>query len=106
MAYRGTKDQTQNAGTPDEFTYRPVIQRYGVFGNYLFFDKLDVLGGYIRSRDDWQGLVNTPTVDYTSNGYRGEVDYYIQTGFALMARYDRLNQSIAGQPAVHTEAGA
>lgn len=104
MAYRGTKDQTQNAGTPDEFTYRPVIQRYGVFGNYLFFDKLDVLGGYIRSRDDWQGLVNTPTVDYTSNGYRGELDYYIQTGFAVMARYDRLNQRIAGQPVVHTEA--
>jgi hypothetical protein len=104
MAYRGTKDQIQNSGTPDQFTYRPVLNRYGIFGNYLFFDKLDILGGYIRSRDDWQGLVTSPVVNYTSNGYRGEVDYYIQTGFALMARYDRLNQTIAGQPTVHTEA--
>jgi hypothetical protein len=104
MAYRGTKDQIQNAGTPDEFTYRPIVQRYGILGNYLFFDKLDVLGGYIRSRDDWQGLITTPTVDFTSNGYRGELDYYIQTGFAVMARYDRLAQQIAGQPLVHTDA--
>ncbi len=103
MAYRGTKDQTQNLGTPDEFTYRPVVQRYGIFGNYLFFDKLDLLGGYIRSRDDWQGLITTPAVGFTSNGYRGEVDYYIQTGFAVMARYDRLAQQIAGQPLVHTD---
>ena len=50
MAYHGTKDQVQNAGSADEFTYRPNIRRYGVFGNYLFFDKLDVLGGYLRSR--------------------------------------------------------
>ncbi len=104
MAYRGTKDQAQNQGTPDEFTYRPVVQRYGIFGNYLFFDKLDILGGYLHSRDDWQSVADEPKVDYTVNGYRGEVDYYLQTGFALMARYDRMNQTIAGQPAVHTEA--
>ena len=54
MFYRGTKDQVQNAGADNEFTYRPTIYRAGVFGNYLFFDKLDLLGGYIRSHDDWQ----------------------------------------------------
>jgi hypothetical protein len=103
-AYRGTKDQVQNQGTPDEFTYQPIITRYGLLGNYLFFDKLDVLGGYIRSRDDWQVTMGGPLSSYTANGFRGEVDYYIRTGFALMARYDRLNQTIAGGPVTHTQA--
>jgi hypothetical protein len=104
MAYRGTKDQVQNQGGPDEFTYRPTITRYGVFGNYLFFDKLDVLGGYIRSRDDWEDTMGGPKTNYIANGFRAEVDYYLQRGFALMARYDRLNQTIAGGPVAHTQA--
>ena len=33
-----------------------------------------------------------------------EVDYYIQRGFAVMARYDRLSQTVAGAPATHTDA--
>jgi hypothetical protein len=104
MTYHGRKDQVQNQGAADEFTYRPTIRRYGVFGNYLFFDKLDVLGGYLRSRDDWKDEATSKTTNFTSNGYRGEVDYYVQRGFALMGRYDRLNQAIAGGPAVRTEA--
>ncbi len=104
MTYYGTKDQIQNAGTPDQFTYRPTVQRYGVFGNYLFFDKLDVLGGYVRSRDDWQDMVDSATTSYIVNGYRGEVDYYLRRGFAVMGRYDRLNQTISSGPAAHTEA--
>jgi hypothetical protein len=104
MAYRGTKDQVQNQGTPDEFTYRPTLTRFGVLGNYLFFDKLDILGGYIRSRDDWQGMLGGSKTSYVSNGFRGEVDYYIKTGFAAMARYDRLNQTVAGGPVTHTQA--
>lgn len=104
MTYYGTKDQIQNQGTPDEFTYRPTLRRYGIFGNYLFFDKLDVLGGYLRSRDDYQSMLGTAAVDYVSNGYRGELDYYIRPGFAIMARFDRLNQRITGSPVVHTEA--
>jgi hypothetical protein len=32
------------------------------------------------------------------------VDYYIQRGFVVMARYDRLSQSIAGGPATHFNA--
>jgi hypothetical protein len=104
MAYRGTKDQVQNMGGPNEFTYRPTLTRVGVMGNYLFFDKLDVLGGYIRSRDDWQDTMGGAMTSYISNGFRGELDYYIQTGLAVMARYDRLNQTVAGGPVTHTQA--
>ena len=104
MTYRGTKDQVQNSGAPDEFTYRPTIRRYGVFGNYLFFDKLDVLGGYLRDDDDWQDELGNPLTHFISNGYRAEVDYYIQRGFAVMARYDRMKQTIASGPANHTQA--
>jgi hypothetical protein len=106
MAYNGRKEQVQNQGAPDEFTYRPTIRRYGVFGNYLFFDKLDLLGGYLRSRDDWKDTFNGATTAFTVNGYRGEADYYLQRGFALMGRYDRLNQTIAGEPATHATAWA
>jgi len=102
MTYYGRKDQVQNQGAADEFTYRPNIRRYGIFGNYLFFDELDVLGGYLRGRDDWKDEFDSKTTDYTSNGYRGELDYYIKRGFALMGRYDRLSQAIAGGPAAHT----
>jgi hypothetical protein len=104
MTYQGTKDQVQNQGADNEFTYRPRIRRYGFFGNYLFFDKLDVLGGYLRSSDDWQDTQGGPTNKFTSNGYRAEVDYYLQRGFAVMARYDRMKQSIAGGPATHNTA--
>ncbi len=104
MAYHGTKDQIQNQGAPDEFTYRPNIRRYGVFGNYLFFDKLDVLGGYLRANDDWQTELGSPISHFISNGYRAEVDYYIQRGFAVMARYDRLGQTTGTGPLTHTSA--
>jgi hypothetical protein len=104
MTYRGTKDQVQNAGAPDEFTFRPTIRRYGVFGNYLFFDKLDVLGGYLRDDDDWQDELGNPLTHFISNGFRAEVDYYIQRGFAVMARYDRMKQTIANGPANYTDA--
>ncbi len=104
MTYHGRKDQVQNPGANNEFTFRPTIRRYGIFGNYLFFDKLDVLGGYLRSRDDWKDTLSGPTTNFTSNGYRGEADYYLHTGFALMARYDRLNQTIAHGPTAHAEA--
>src|ERR1035437_3620226 len=104
MAYRGTKDQVQNAGADNEVTFSPPIRRYGVFGNYLFADKVDVLGGYLRSSDDWQDAAGGKTTRFTSNGYRGELDYYVQRGFAIMARYDRMKQSIAGGTATHTSA--
>ena len=104
MMYRGSKDQVQNAGTADEFTYRPAFEREGVFGNYLFFDKLDVLGGYIHGRDDWKTLSTDKVGNYTQNTYRGEVDYYLKTGTAFMARLDRGTATIPTQPTIHTRA--
>lgn len=104
MAYYGKKDQVQNQGTPDEFTFHPILRRYGVFGNYFFFDKLDVLGGYLRSNDNWQDEPGAAATHFISDGYRAELDYYVQRGFAVMARYDRLKQKIGGGPANHTEA--
>ncbi len=104
LSYYGHKYQIQNEGSPDEFTYYPAIRRNGVFGNYLFFDRLDVLGGYIRTDDDWKLVADGSTGKYTSHGLRGEVNYYIQRSFALMARYDRLNQNAAGTGHTHTYA--
>lgn len=104
MMYRGSKDQVQNAGTPDEFTYRPTFFRTGVFGNYLFFDKLDLLGGYIHGQDDWQFVQGGPKANYTQNTYRGEADYYLKTGTVIMARVDRGTSTIPTQPTMHTRA--
>ncbi|MFP5277752.1 MAG: hypothetical protein ACLGPM_11585 [Acidobacteriota bacterium] len=100
MMYRGSKDQIQNAGAPNEFTFRPTIWRQGMFGNYFMFDKLDLLGGYIHSQDDWQWTQGGGLNHYLANNYRGEVDYYIQTGTALMARIDRGTARITPQPKV------
>ncbi len=106
MTYYGRKDQLQNQGTPSEFTFHPTLRRYGVFGNYLFFDKLDVQGGYLRSRDDWEDVAGSAITNFIANGYRGEVDYYLRQGFAVMGRYDRLSQTIASGPVARTEAWA
>ena len=104
LTYYGHKHQIPNEGGPDEFTYYPAIRRNGIFGNYLFFDRLDVLGGYLHDEDDWRLAADGSTGKFISNGYRGEVDYYIQRGFALMARYDRLNQNTTGTGRTHTYA--
>lgn len=104
MMYRGSKDQIQNAGADNEFTFRPTIWREGAFGNYLFFDKLDLLGGYIHSQDDWQWVQSGPLNHYLANNYRGEADYYLKTGTALMARVDRGEARITPQPYVHNRA--
>ncbi|MGA9069745.1 MAG: hypothetical protein WB424_05805 [Terracidiphilus sp.] len=105
MFYRGTKDQIQNPdnGNPP-FTYRANIDRVGFFGNYLFFDKLDILGGFIRSQDDWMPPDGGAMSHYISNSVRGEVDYYFKTGTVLMARYDHSLQTIGTNPTMHTQA--
>ncbi len=104
MMYRGSKDQIQNAGAPDQFTYRPTFYRVGAFGNYLFFDKLDLLGGYIHSHDDWEWTQGAKNQFYTADTYRGEADYYLKTGTVIMARIDRGTSSITTQPTMHTRA--
>ncbi len=106
MMYRGSKDQIQNAGAPNQFTYRPTFYRTGVYGNYLFFDKLDLLGGYIHSHDDWEWIQGAKMDYYTADTYRGEADYYLKTGTVIMARIDRGTSSISPQPTVHTRAWA
>ena len=98
MTYRGSKDQVQNSGAPDQFTFRPTVRRYGLFGNYLFFDKLDVLGGYMRSSDDWASEPGAALTKLTSNGVRGEIDYYVLRGTAIMARVDYLSRKLQGAP--------
>ncbi len=104
LSYYGHKYQIQNQGAPDEFTFYPAIRRYGIFGNYYFFDHLDVLGGYIRAHDDWRLALDSTTGSYLSNGIRGELDYFIQRGFAVMARYDRLSQNVTGSGHTHSQA--
>jgi hypothetical protein len=104
MLYHGTKDQIQNSGASNQFTYQTGIQRYGFFGNYLFFDKLDILGGYMRSEDDWEWTQTGPASHYIANGYRGEADYYFKPGRAIMARYDHANETIAPNPTMVTQA--
>jgi hypothetical protein len=104
MMYHGSKDQIQNAGADNQFTYRPTFDRAGVMGNYLFFDKLDLLGGYIHGRDDWKFVQDGPTANYIQDTYRGEVDYYLKTGTAIMARLDRGTAALPTQPTMHTRA--
>lgn len=104
MMYRGSKDQIQNSGAPDQFTYRPTFYRVGAFGNYLFFDKLDLLGGFIRSHDDWEWTQGAKLDYYTANNYRGEADYYFKPGTVVMARIDRGTSSISPQPTMHSRA--
>lgn len=104
LMYRGSKDQIQNQGAPNEFTYRPTIYRAGAFGNYMFFDKLDILGGYMRAQDDWLWTQGGAMSHYTQNAYRGEADYYLKDGTVIMARFDRASQRIDPQPWMHTRA--
>ncbi len=104
MMYRGSKDQNQTDPAGNPFTYRPTFYRAGAFGNYLFFDKLDLLGGFIHGQDDWKFAQSDPISHYTQNTYRGEADYYIKTGTVVMARLDRGTATIPTQPTVHTRA--
>lgn len=104
MMYHGSKDQNQTDPLGNAFTYRPNFYRVGGFGNYLFFDKLDLLGGYIRSKDDWRWDQTSPMSHYTADNYRAEADYYFKAGTVMMARLDRGTAKILPNPNVHTRA--
>ena len=108
MMYRGSKDQIQTPtiGTPPPppFSYRPTFYRVGAFGNYLFFDKLDLLGGYIHGQDDWMPPDGGPMSHYIANTYRGEADYYIKTGTVINVRLDRAGETIGSNQTMHTRA--
>ena len=106
MIYRGTKDQNQNSGRQRiQFTYRPTFYRVGVFGNYLFFDKLDLLGGYHPQPGRLAMASRAARMShYIANTYRGEADYYFKTGTVMMARYDRAHCNHRPNPTMHTQA--
>ena len=97
VTYQGQKNQIQNSGLPNQFQYEARIRREGAFANYMIGrDKVDVLGGYLHGNDDWQDPATGAPGTYLSNGYFGEIDYYVQRGFALAGRYDRLRQDVTG----------
>ena len=96
LEYYGSKDLTQNAGLANQFTYHPTIRRQGLFGNYMFFNKVDALGGYLHSRDAWQSMAGVSGGYFTGNDFFGELNYYIVPGLALSGRYDILHQHIDG----------
>jgi hypothetical protein len=56
--------------------------------------KVDVLGGYLHSKDDWQSVAGGPFGHFTGNDYYGAVDYYILQGLAVSARYDLLHHEV------------
>jgi hypothetical protein len=96
LDYYGKKDQTQNPGADNEFTYRAVLRRTGIFANYMFDNKIDVLGGYLRSKDDWQTAPGVGGGYYTANDYYGEVNYFVKQGLALAGRYDLIDPKVTG----------
>lgn len=100
LDYYGTKDNVQTDPAGNQFTFHPTIRRQGVFANYKFFSKVDVLGGYMHSNDDWQAVQSGPLSSFIGNDYYGAVDYYINQGLAVSGRFDRLNQKITGSTGV------
>jgi hypothetical protein len=102
--YYGRKDQIQNAGAPDQFTFNPTIRRQGLFANYMIKYKVDLLGGYLHSNDSWQSVAGGTLGRFTANDYYGAVDYYISQGLAVSGRYDVLHQRVTdgvGSQSVH-----
>jgi hypothetical protein len=98
--YYGKKDNLQTDELGNEFTFHPVIRRQGVFGNYKLLSKIDFLGGWMHSNDDWQAVEGGPLTAFIANDYYGAVDYYIRQGFAVSGRYDLLHQKITGASGV------
>lgn len=99
MNYYGRKNQIQNSGDTNQFTYEPTIRRQGLFANYMLpNNKADFLGGYLHSKDDWQDKSGVNGGYFTANDFFGEGDYYIQPGLVVAARYDLLHQTIPNGP--------
>jgi hypothetical protein len=61
-------------------------------------NKADFLGGYLRSKDDWQETSGVGDGYFKANDFYGEADYYIQPGLVAAARYDLLHQTIPDGP--------
>ena len=97
LSYYGKKNQIQNFGAPNQFTFYPVIHRNGIFANYMaFHNKLNILGGFMYDHDGYEISQPGPASSFTSKDYYGELDYFFYRGMAATVRYDRLNQRIVG----------
>lgn len=90
--YYGEKDNL----APDGTLFQPTIRRQGVFANYRLLSKVDFLGGYLHSKDDWLAAAGSATSNFIGNDYYGAVDYYIKQSLAISGRYDLLHQKITG----------
>jgi hypothetical protein len=102
LDYYGSKDQIQNSGADNQFTYRPKLRRQGLFANYMIANKVDVLAGYMLVKDDWQVVQGVANGYYRSNGYFGEFDYYPTPLTSLSGRYDDLDQRVTSGLGGHT----
>jgi len=96
LEYYGKKDNL----APDGTLFHPNIRRQGVFGNYKFFSRVDVLCGYLHSHDDWLAAAGSPASSFIGNDAYIAVDYYVQQGLAISGRYDLLHQKITGASGV------
>jgi len=95
--YYGKKDNLAGDGVT---TFHPTIRRQGIFGNYMLKNKVDFLGGYMHSNDDWLPAAGAPASKFIANDYYVAVDYYIKQGLAVSGRYDELRQEITGASGV------
>ncbi len=95
LSYYGKKDNLQTDPFGNQFTFHPNIRRQGAFGNYKLFAKIDFLGGYLHSNDDWVAPDGS-SAKFIGNDSYGAVDYYIRQGLAVSGRYDLLHQKITG----------
>jgi hypothetical protein len=96
LDYYGKKDQANTDPSGNQFTFHPNIRRQGIFGNYMYDNKLDLTAGYLHSHDDWEFAAAGPSGIFLGNDYYVALDYYIERGLAISARFDRLNQQITG----------
>lgn len=103
FTYYGTKDNAQTDTEGSQFTFHPHIRRQGLFGNYKLLSKVDFLGGYLHTNDDWVAPDGS-SAKFIGNDYYFAVDYYIRQGFAVSGRYDLLHQQITGTSGVGLQA--
>lgn len=95
--YYGKKDNFAGDGVT---TFHPTIRRQGIFGNYMLKNKVDFLGGYMHSNDDWLPAAGAAPSKFIGNDFYVAVDYYIKQGLAVSGRYDELRQEITGSSGV------
>lgn len=70
------------------------FQRYGITANKVFSTGFEVMGGYIRSKDNVPASIGS---DASGNAFFAELEQYLRkSAFTLLARYDYVDPSTAG----------